>query len=409
MGAIPSALLRLLLPGLVLATALWFRPLVDQLAAEWRFLLENLPYVLAIFNLVAALQFKRLRLMLAAIGVAVLYWLIQSHLQVSLEQPGAARVYLSASLCVPAVGFFLLLLPERGVLNPYGLAMAAACICIAALAWPVAGRLLVGDAGFSVYFQAHSQQWYAASTAASVLVVLACLLGLGRLLRYGSEADAAIILAVLSAHTGLAWLSLDHISVVTAVAGELCLAWGLLRSSHTMAYRDELTGLLGRRALNERLKTLGRRYSIAMLDVDHFKRFNDTHGHEVGDDVLRLVASRVKAVGAGGTAYRYGGEEFCIVFPRRDPEDCAAALEQLRECIADYKLSLRDRRRRPVRSSTGSRRRGATRLRPDQVSVTISAGIAARDERRVDPLSVIKAADAQLYRAKRAGRNRVSF
>jgi diguanylate cyclase (GGDEF)-like protein len=176
-----------------------------------------------------------------------------------------------------------------------------------------------------------------------------------------------------------------------------------------MAYRDELTGLLSRRALNERLRSLGRRYSIAMLDVDHFKRFNDAHGHDVGDEVLKLVASRVRQVGHGGTAYRYGGEEFCIVFPRRSAEDCAAALDAVRECIANYQLCIRDRKSRPSRSRAGSRRRGATRIKSSQVSVTVSAGLAARSPELPDAEAVLKAADKRLYRAKRAGRNRVVY
>ena len=72
-------------------------------------------------------------------------------------------------------------------------------------------------------------------------------------------------------YLALALLHLQHISVAMMYAAGLCLVWGLLRSSHAMAYRDELTGLLGRRALNERLNMLGRSYCIAMLDVDHFK------------------------------------------------------------------------------------------------------------------------------------------
>ncbi|MDP0971523.1 diguanylate cyclase, partial [Klebsiella pneumoniae] len=80
------------------------------------------------------------------------------------------------------------------------------------------------------------------------------------------------------------------------------------------AFRDELTGLPGRRALNERTQRLGRNYVLAITDVDHIKRFNDTHGHDVGDQVLRLVASKLSKVNGGGRAYRYGGEEFAVVF-----------------------------------------------------------------------------------------------
>ncbi len=176
-----------------------------------------------------------------------------------------------------------------------------------------------------------------------------------------------------------------------------------------MAYRDELTGLPGRRALNERLKMLGGTFTIAMLDVDHFKRFNDTYGHDVGDEVLKLVASRIRRVSGGGTAYRYGGEEFCVVFPRRTVEEAVEPLERVREEIATYTMSIRNRNLRPVRAKDGSRKRGATRLGSNQVSVTISAGLAARSAEHPDADAVIAAADKKLYQAKKAGRNRLAY
>jgi PleD family two-component response regulator len=125
--------------------------------------------------------------------------------------------------------------------------------------------------------------------------------------------------------------------------------------------------------------------------------------------VLRLVASRIGKVGSGGTAYRYGGEEFCIVFPRKSVEDCVEPLGRVREQIASYKMSIRDRALRPVRSSEGTRNRGATRVNGSHVSVTISAGLAGRGEENPVPGAVIVAADEKLYRAKKAGRNRVVY
>lgn len=404
----PAAFGRLIAPALLVGAVLWARPLVELLPEERRLLLANLPYLIAACNLIVGYQFRRLRLMLAAGGLAALYWLIQSRLQVSLTRVGAADLYLAASLALPLLTLYLLLVPERGVLTGHALLTALLFLGLLGLCFPLAGWLRA-DPHLSAYFAARTVDGYVLSVGASALAVVTILVGLALLLLRNSDVDAALLGALLSGGAALAWLFLDHISVVTAVAGQLCLAWGLLRCSHAMAYRDDLTGLLSRRALNERLKTLGGRYCIAMLDIDHFKRLNDTHGHDVGDEVLRLVASRVKRVGQGGTAYRYGGEEFCIVFPRRDRDDCAAALNGLREGIAGYRLSIRDRSRRPRKAREGSRRRGATRLHPDQISVTISAGLASRDEKGAGPDSVIRAADNKLYRAKQAGRNRLVY
>jgi diguanylate cyclase (GGDEF)-like protein len=242
-----------------------------------------------------------------------------------------------------------------------------------------------------------------------LLVGLVALVGIVLLCVRNEEVEAALMGTFCSLYLALALLHVEHISVVMCTAAALCLAWGLLRSSHAMAYRDELTGLPGRRALNERLKMLGGSFAIAMLDVDHFKRFNDTYGHNVGDEVLKLVASRMRRVKGGGTAYRYGGEEFCIVFPRRGIQDSIEPLEQVREEIAAYNMSIRDLNLRPERSQEGTRKRGATRLGGNQVSVTISIGLAARNAKLPDAEAVIAAADKKLYQAKKAGRNRLAY
>src|SRR5581483_6090610 len=100
-----------------------------------------------------------------------------------------------------------------------------------------------------------------------------------------------------------------------------------------MAYHDELTGLLARRAFNDALLALEAPYAIAVVDIDHFKKFNDTYGHETGDHVLRLVAARLARVSGGGKAYRCGGEEFSIIFPDLSVIEAVSHLERLREDI----------------------------------------------------------------------------
>jgi diguanylate cyclase (GGDEF)-like protein len=169
-----------------------------------------------------------------------------------------------------------------------------------------------------------------------------------------------------------------------------------------MAFRDELTGLPGRRALNERMQRLGRNYVLAMSDVDHFKRFNDTHGHDVGDQVLRLVASKLSKVSGGGRAYRYGGEEFAVVFAGKTLDECMPHLEELREIIANYDIKLRNPDR-PQDDLQGRQRRAGSGA--SSVSVTVSIGVAERQAEHRTSEEVLKSADQALYAAKGAGRN----
>ena len=183
----------------------------------------------------------------------------------------------------------------------------------------------------------------------------------------------------------------------------LMIAAAVAHEAYQMAFRDELTGLPGRRALNERMQRLGRNYVIAMTDVDHFKKFNDTHGHDVGDQVLRLVASKLSKVTGGGRAYRYGGEEFALVFAAKTAEECVPHVEAVREVIANYVMHLRDQSSRPQDDTSGRQRRAGNS--GGTVSVTISIGVAERQVDHRNPEAVLKSADQALYSAKGAGRN----
>ncbi|HSE92968.1 MAG TPA: GGDEF domain-containing protein, partial [Methylomirabilota bacterium] len=183
-------------------------------------------------------------------------------------------------------------------------------------------------------------------------------------------------------------------------AGALALVVALVETSHTMAYGDELTGLPGRRALDELLSELGPRYALAMVDVDHFKKFNDTYGHQAGDQLLRKIAVILQSVAGGGRTFRYGGEEFAVVFLGLDVEQAGPHLEALRQAIAETTFTVRapDRpRRKPKQTTPGGGK---------EVGVTVSIGVADSNRPGGTPAEVVKAADEALYRAKRAGRNR---
>ena len=189
-----------------------------------------------------------------------------------------------------------------------------------------------------------------------------------------------------------------------AAAG-LCLAVALVENAFSLAFNDGLTGLPARRALEERLEQLSRSYSLAMLDLDHFKKLNDRHGHEVGDQVLKLVASRLRKVPGGGEAFRYGGEEFTVVFAGRDAEEAAIYLDALRQQIASRPFVVRS----PGRPASKPKK---AESRPKTVEkslkVTVSIGVAERGEKAPTPEAVMKAADRALYKSKKAGRNRVT-
>lgn len=192
--------------------------------------------------------------------------------------------------------------------------------------------------------------------------------------------------------------------LLTAV---LVLVVCLVETSYRMAYHDELTGLPGRRAFNDAVRQLKQRYALAIVDVDHFKKFNDTYGHDTGDQVLKMVASRLAEVTGGGEAFRCGGEEFAIVFPHRSAADAALHLERLRQSIEYSVFTVRgpDRSQRERPERRYNKPSGKT-LRTD-VTVTVSIGVAEPTQALPSIEHVLHSADQALYRAKDAGRNRV--
>ncbi len=175
----------------------------------------------------------------------------------------------------------------------------------------------------------------------------------------------------------------------------------LLFYLYTMAYRDELTGLPSRRTLQMDTLNLAEPYSIAMVDIDHFKRVNDRYGHMVGDQVLQYVASLLEKTSGPGKAYRFGGEEFALIFPGKNGDEAIPYLERLREIMAQQPFYLR-KKIRPRRKSR--KRRSAKNA--DRIKVTASIGL-ADNRSHSGPQEVIKAADRALYQAKNRGRDRI--
>jgi diguanylate cyclase (GGDEF)-like protein len=217
--------------------------------------------------------------------------------------------------------------------------------------------------------------------------------------------ERGFVWALVAAFTGLQVDPAGGDAGYFLAAAGLVLVVSVIETSYRIAYHDELTGLRRRLALREDLLKLGSQYAVAMVDIDYFKRINDRYGHAVGDQILRMVASTLERVSGGGTAYRYGGEEFTLVFAGQTAADVMPHLETLRKAVEAARFVIRgaDRPRdKPERPRSKSEPQIA-------VQVTVSIGVADRNEKRRRPDQVITAADRALYRAKNAGRNRVKL
>ena len=162
---------------------------------------------------------------------------------------------------------------------------------------------------------------------------------------------------------------------------------------HEISIRDSLTGLYNRKHLMETLdKEVSRSqrhshsFSLLVIDIDHFKKYNDTYGHLAGDEVLRrLAAVFTESIRSSDYAARYGGEEFIIILPETGAGQGVEAVERIRHKMAEERFGGED----------------------ESIKVTISVGVASYPENGEDAETVIRNADAALYEAKELGRNRV--
>ncbi|MGH9533086.1 MAG: GGDEF domain-containing protein, partial [Terriglobales bacterium] len=265
-----------------------------------------------------------------------------------------SAVYPSLAVLVPINLVLLLLLPERGFAFS-ALAPALGFVLLESVAVTVLARPENAAAAAVLRYDFLSARWFAWSAPpqiALLLLLLALVIFAARFLVRRQPLDSGLFWCAVAFFLGLQ--SRNPAAFLTTAG--LVLVVAQIETSYRMAYQDELTGLPGRRAFRESLGCLQDAYALAMVDVDHFKKFNDVYGHETGDHVLRMVASRLARVSGGGQAFRCGGEEFAVLFPGKRCADAAAHLEHLRQSVEGQTFVVRSVERR-TQARGGSDRR----------------------------------------------------
>lgn len=393
-------LYRLFLPGslLLLFSALLIRVgVLSNPQAPW---VLFFPTIVFGIGLGLSAFFRRSRLFFALLALTLAQstftWIIP------LLSSNSAQIVTNAiAILLPLNLVVLAFLKERGIISPTGRrrlayvslqVMAVAILCMPGLAMVAIElnhtfipHVLCAWSGLS------QPALFAFIVATAVITVL--------LIQRYKAVESSLLWSDVAAFIAISMASASHLEGVYFGAGGLALIVALIETSYAMAYLDELTQLPSRRSLNEALMKLSDSYSIAMLDVDHFKRFNDSYGHESGDQALRLVASRLSHISGGGKAYRYGGEEFAVVFPNKASEEVFVYLDRMRRVIEQSVFTVRGKdRRRKGASAVG---RGSKK----QASVTVSIGLASNNGDHLAPAEVLRMADQALYKAKAKGRN----
>jgi GGDEF domain-containing protein len=303
------ALTRVALSAAAVLTAHWLATQGPALPTTLSGLRVYGPYASILVTGAISLWFARGRAFFAVLCVGLGYIAYRSLLGTGLEQAPARTAFAAVCVFVPANFALFSLLSERGLFNIFGLRR------LLILATELAFTFWLVEAGITAF-----AEWVAAPLldfawlkssaipqgAMAVMVLSLLVVGI-QTLKEDAPGDAAMAGALMAFCLASAKAAQPNSLALFTSCAALLLLIGVLQDSRRMAFRDELTGLPSRRALNQRLMGLGHAFAIAMLDVDRFKQFNDTYGHGLGDQVLRMVAAELGRVRRGGRAYRYGG------------------------------------------------------------------------------------------------------
>ena len=364
-----------------------------------------LPYLFIFTSMILAWVFHHSREFYILFLSGSTYWIMQNTSLI--ESGDSFNVYLLYSLIcllLPINIAVISMLSERGIINFHGIKRMAIFVLQAMFIYWIS-QADIRPLTLLFEYQFISSELVKNNTIPHLaqLAFLICLvyLFIQTLLKPG---------LLLAAHTSVIislWFSLNvynesYTAILWFSVIGITLLASMILNSKQLAYLDELTNLPSRRALKQYLATLGRSYSIAMIDIDHFKKINDKYGHDVGDQVLKKLASALRRVQGGGRAFRYGGEEFTIVFANKDIDEASLCANQLRDSIANSPFVIRGKRRPKKRPEQPKKNPPI-----NEIVVTISIGIAQRSELLLTTDEVFKVADENLYRAKNQGRNRV--
>ncbi|WP_434567723.1 GGDEF domain-containing protein [Vibrio chagasii] len=368
---------------------------------------SNLPYILLSVAVLLCHTFRQGRMAMVSVTMLVAYLVIQVRLQTPLST-GTTLLELSLlAALVPVTCLLVYAFPDTGVNSKSMFLYALVLVLFMIWAQLIVSHFHAG--GFESWSEGLLFTVRDFSKLPFVLVLYSlCLVGLTAILVlvYNRSIDVVVYSAILLASSTFIFFDVQYISsTMFSLSGTLIIIY-VMSASHDMAFNDQLTNIPGRHALEVDMKHLGRKYSMAMVDIDHFKKFNDTYGHDIGDDVLKLVASILKETTGGARAYRYGGEEFTIIFKGKHAEQAEEHLQTLVSEVHNYDMTIRNAKERPDNHDEGIKKRGKNGQSAEVVNVSVSIGLADSTTTK-HPEEVLKLADQALYKAKKTGRNKL--
>ncbi|AIQ11421.1 GGDEF domain-containing protein [Paenibacillus durus] len=401
-----KAAFSIILPFILIALAYIFYTKTNTMSKPQLDIIQLSPYVIFLIGAAISWKFNRSREFFILIILALCIALIKYFPGTIGKSTQIADIYSIICLVIPINIAFFSFLKERGIFSLWGFIRIGVILSqFLFIFWLInSGQREFLDLFHKDILPANLDSITPVSQVSIIAFLAALIILIIRQISYKSSQDisfAGVLFALFFAlhHSG----NPIFYAIFFAASG-IILITSIIQDSYSMAFSDELTGLPSRRALKQDMMKLGMNYVIAMLDIDFFKKFNDTYGHDTGDEVLKLVASIIKDVTGGGKSFRYGGEEFTILFPGKSINDVLPHLEELREKVSKRGFTLRGK----GRSKKNSKSRSKSAKPSKQIYITVSIGVSQKSEKYKTPDAVMKSADTALYRAKKKGRNCVS-
>lgn len=350
---------------------------------------------------------------LVALLMVVSFYLVQRYVGIADLTDIQKFAFCLLVFALPVNLFMIHFLPEKRLLSRFGINYLLLILFQVIWCWLLLEQIT--NENVSWLWSAYLKPIPALSSSPLLLIIISIFLTLISafiVLFRNANFDHTIFINLLFSTIALIFFDTPQISAICFSLAATLLLLGIITSSHELAFVDQLTELQGRRALEIEMEHINGLYTIAMLDVDHFKLFNDSYGHRTGDEVLRLVAQIMKQTEGNASVFRYGGEEFIILFKGKNSNQCLPYLNELRSKIAKYDLVIRDHYERPILDKD-AKNCGQNGGEHKTVNITVSIGVADSINNRtklhtLGADEVLKAADKALYRAKSGGRNRVT-
>ncbi len=397
-----------ILPTILLSCSYFFIPQLSKpLPNVIQVILPYLPFVIFIIGMGLSWIFHHSREFNLFLLFIIIYISLDNYIWNPELKVDSQLSYLLLVLLIPINYLLNFLLKERGILNQFGtrrfVYMAVQLYCIA---WvlehpypPLKEVLTFTHFKYSILNQTAITQPLLVTIALSSLIILF------RLLQTPSTLLSGILSSFIALTTALHFYQQPQLATLFIIFAGLLIIMSITLNAYSLAYLDELTNLPSRRALTQSISSLGKHYSIAMIDIDHFKKFNDKYGHDIGDQVLKKLASQLRQV-RGGKAFRYGGEEFTVLFPNKNLHEARLFCNELCRNVEKSPFILRSTKRPKTKQqdSIMKHKQNKDKL----LKITISIGVAEHSQNLVSAEEVLKQADNALYKAKKNGRNQVA-